>query len=278
MIEITKDQLRNYRPLNNMVLIKPTLGQKEVMIGDIKFQLDTSYEEEIHAPVTGTVVAVPYSIFMARKGFPGMWWDVDMEIEVGDYAIYDYLQATTALDPAYAQAMTCEGELYLLIPYEGIFVVRRQRWQVDLRSIPDNMTPLETIAYLKATGELPPQVSEKEFTPPERIEIIIPVNGFCLIEPIVETPDHPLLKNLQQLVGNSTEKGIVRHVSKGLIRTYLDGDGKPDTDCVKPGDVVAFDFGADLPLEYPLHSSVEGKQMFYRIQRRYINAIVREVE
>ena len=259
MLEITKEQLKNYRPLNNMVLIKPTLGQKEVKIGNMSFQLDTSYEEEIHAPVTGTVVAVPFSIFMARKGFPGMWWDVDMEIEVGDYAIYDYLQATTALDPAYAQAMTCDGDLYLLIPYEGIFVVRRK--------IPGNFEwENETTVWKDNTKG---KILRDE---------IIPVNGYCLIEPIIDTPTNPFLKDLQQLRTNSTEKGIVRHVSKGLIRTYLDGDGKMDVDNVKVGQIVSFDRGADLPLEYPLHSTIEGKQMFYRMQRRYINGLITEVE
>lgn len=231
MQNLTIQELSAYVPTNNMVLVKPSRGENEYLLPNgFKFFIDVQFEQEIHAPVTGTIISVPKNIYPGDFIQPGMQWDIDMEAQVNDYCVYSYLSATVALDPTSGQMIVCEGELYLLIPYEEIFVVRR----------------------------------EKE---------IIPVNGYNLVKPIADAPASIFIET-ESSKGPSTVFGKVAYLSKSLIRRYVDGDGQPDTDNIKVGDIVTFDIGADLPVEYNLHASIDNKKMYYRIQRRNISGIL----
>ena len=247
MQKLTTEELSAYEPTNNMVLVKPSRGENEYILPNgFKFFIDVQFEKEIHAPVTGTIISVPKNIYPGDFVQPGMQWDIDMEAQVNDYCVYSYLSATVALDPSFGQMIVCNGDLYLLIPYEEIFVVRRSGWTRVFKN--QDFRIYETH--------------------------IIPINGYNLVEPVEDAPTSIFLET-ESSKGPSTVFGKVAYLSKSLIRRYVDGDGQPDTENIKVGDIVTFDIGADLPVEYNLHASIDNKKMYYRIQRRNISGIIK---
>jgi len=254
MIIVTKQELNIFAPVANMVLIKPNRGESEYTLpGGIKIKIDVSYNQEQHAPVTGTVVAHPKSLLVASPGIPGMWWDVDMELRKGDVVAYSYLAAMAALEKEEGRIIMCDNEPYFMIPYEECFVAKRKNKPTKL------FRPKGDIFY-------------------KNIDPIIPINGYCLVEPVTETTQlkigNTTLEQVELAKSKSAVFGKVAYTSHGLIRKYVDGDGAPDTDEVRVGDYIAFDRACDLLCEYDLHASLDGKKQFYRIQRRYIRAVV----
>lgn len=268
MITLNKTELENFVPISNWILIKPNRGEEEyILSGGMKIQIDISYNREQHAPVTGTVIAVPKTIFPASPGVVGMQWDVDMELQRGDVIAYSYLAAMGALEPHEGRIIMCEGQPYFMVPYEEVFVAKR--------------------FYLSEEAQFEVQNGKMKFSEFSDIyqsdfknPLIIPVNGYCLIEPVEESVELKIGSLIMDQVdaskNASSRYGRVVYPSKGLIRKYIDGDGHPDTDQIKTGDYIAFDRASDLLCEYDLHASLDGKKKFYRIQRRYIQAIVPE--
>lgn len=262
MIKLTKEELSRFKPVSNMILVKPNRGNDEILLGDLKLYLDISYHKEVHSPVMGTIVAVPDSL-----NPKAMQWDVDMEVRPGDVAWYSYLSAQNAIDPVMGRTILCEGEAYFMIPYEEVFVVKGERMQYE-------STPIE-----KRT-----RVGDREFGamwPVGMKEQILPVNGYCLVEPVEEIEEWKIGNLVLERPGMSEKMpssryGRVAYVSKGLVRKYNDGDGVPDEDQVSVGDYICFDVACDLIVEYDLHAKLDGKKMFYRMQRRYIHAIIPE--
>lgn len=246
MIKVTKEELALTRPVGNWVLIKPNRGNDEhLMATGQKLFLDISYHKEQHAPVVGTVIAVPEQL---KKKF--MEWEVDMELMPGDTAFYSYLAAVRALDANETNhtrhnplLIMCEGEAYFWIDYAEICVAKRHG------------------------QSLAPQ-----------IEVIIPINGYCLVEPVSEKTEMRLgnlvLEQTQMAHAHSKRYGKVAYVSNALIREYQDGDGIPDQDQVRPGDYVCFERACDQAIEFDFHASMDGKKTFFKIQRRYFNAII----
>jgi len=60
------------------------------------------------------------------------------------------------------------------------------------------------------------------------------------------------------------------------IRKYRDPAYKDFYDEIKIGDIILLRRNADIPLEYDYHASLEGKQVFYRVQRNLMFAIIDE--
>lgn len=260
-------------PVANQVIIKPNRGESEYILpSGMKLQLDISYEREMHAPVTGTVIMPPKTIFGARRDFPGLQWEVDMEIQKRDVVAYSYLAAMNAMEVEEGKIIMCDGEAHFMVPYDECFVAKRPAyWR-------NNM-------IFKAAGAAPEITMQAETLnggPPvtKFDEQIIPLNGYCLVEPVEQKTVHRLggleLESVAASIRTSAVFGRVVYASKSLIKNYLDGDGLPDVDEVRPGDYIAFDRGCDLLCEYDMHASIEGKKKFYRIQRRYMRAIVPE--
>lgn len=283
MIHLTKQELENFVPVANWVLIKPNRGETEyVLSGGIKIQIDVSYNQEQHAPVTGSVVAPPKSLLVASKGVPGMWWDVDMELRKVDVVAYSYLAAMGALEPHEGRIIMCENEPYFMIPYEECFVAKRiipKVISINMDDIPLSELSVKELLeqYEKFGDSFMQEKGIKYQEHPESISII-PINGYCLVEPVSEVAHLKIgnmdLEQVELAKKNSAVFGKVAYISRGLIRSYVDKDGNPDTDEVRIGDYIAFDKACDILCEYDIHASLEGKKQFYRIQRRYIRAVV----
>lgn len=275
MLFLTLDQFKYFSPTSNMVLVKPNRGNEEFRLPNgEKIFLDISYNKEMHAPVVGSVVALPEQIYASDavcddagnviSGNIGMQWDVDMELQVGDTVIYNYLAAMAALDHHEGKMIKCQDDVYFLIPYEECFVAKRQI------KLPSSFTTLETIEIFKKTGNVLHHHKD--------CQVIFPINGYCLVEPVEEQTQLKIgaltIDKLDAFKSSSIRYGKVVFTSDGLIRKYCDGDGNPDIDQVRPGDYICFDVACDLLCEYDLHASLDKNKLFYRMQRRYIHAII----
>lgn len=238
--ELAIAEFNKLRILNNKVLIKPKGGNDEVIIegyGGKKISLfiDTSFETEKHAPTIGEVVKIPNRLVFDRKStMRTTEFDVDMELKVGDMAIYHYLAPENCI--MRKEYVVVDKQIYFIVNYDQIFCAKRG-------------------------------------------DEVVMVNGYILVEPVVEdvfksslliTPD--TLKDK-----NSPVEGIVRYIGTP-VRNYLyEKDIQENADEPKVGDTIMFTQDSDIPLQYDLHASLDGKKKFFRMQRKDIFGIVETV-
>lgn len=112
--------------------------------------------------------------------------------------------------------------------------------------------------------------------------VIIPVNGYCLVEPC-ENPAWARLQERMKLLGleavqlnnkNNTDVvyGIARYVGKPVME-YIGGRTDKGVD-VNPGDTVVMRRISDVPVEFDMHAKLDGGKKYWRVQRRNILAII----
>lgn len=211
-----------------------------------KIYIDPNYEPEKHAAVTGHVIATPLLIY-SKSRYDSMPWDTDMELEVGDYVIFYYLAAVNAFrkeDPKWLKDE--DGNLYVFVKYDNFYVAKRRV---------NNISPLE-------------------------VDEIIPLNGYCIIEPVINEEYQKLEKKYNELELEvpkhlmkkfSYKYGIVKYLGKPN-RSYRTADN--DGGDLKVGDKVIMRRIADIPLEYEYHATFDGRKKYFRVQRRHIMATV----
>jgi len=266
MINLTLEQLSTIKVYPNMVLVKPTQGNEEITLpGGNKIFLDTSFNKEVHTPVTGIVINAPKELFYDTKiEMSNMPWRVVPEIKNGDYVVFNYLASMACLDEDLCRMFLCQGEPYFLVRYDEIFCVKRK---MSERSLVDmlNCCEISIYEYLK--------------TKENDMNMILPVNGYLLVEPIVEEEQEYFLAGRKLETpefgtNNSATLGKIAHRSLELIQQYYDSNDLPDETIfsLNPGDLIVFDTACDLPVEYPLHSTVEGNKIYFRMQRRHVVA------
>ncbi|MCK4823444.1 hypothetical protein KA005_47270 [bacterium] len=112
---------------------------------------------------------------------------------------------------------------------------------------------------------------------------IIPINGYCLVEPI---PD----RYIQSLHERADTAGLIlagmnEKNNKRVVYGKVAYTGKPNkryfdtiyTDNevnISPGDEVVMRKISDIPAEYEYHAKMDGGRKLYRVQRRDIFGIV----
>lgn len=112
--------------------------------------------------------------------------------------------------------------------------------------------------------------------------VIIPINGYCLVEPC----ENPYIKELEErmlklnLVLPKLNRPSNTDVVYGKIRYF----GRPNEEYpdgssdeaigINYGDTVIMRKITDVPLEYDLHAKIDGGKKYWRVQRRKIFAIV----
>jgi len=134
------DSRHNIHPGTNRVLVKIPRGNTTIELCGMKLDIDISFDPGRHVDVYGEVAAVPDGLHYKKirnSLFRGsMTHKVqNMELEVGDKIYFLYFAAIMALgymadftkmpyheDNAY---FICKDEVYILIPYESIFVAVR---------------------------------------------------------------------------------------------------------------------------------------------------------
>jgi hypothetical protein len=203
--------------------------------------IDTSFEPEKHATVTGEVIALPSRLIYTGKPNIGMPWKTPMEVQKGDRVVVYYLSILNALRKESYKAVVEGDDKYVFIQYQNIYALVRENR-------------------------------------------IIPVNGYCLIEP-VENPEWTRLKYRMSKIDlvpvkltdkSNTEVvyGKVKYCGTP-IDEYVDGYTDKGVN-VSPGDIIVMRKISDLPLEYDLHAKIDGGKKYWRVQRRKIFAVYAE--
>jgi len=122
---LTQEEFNRLRILTNFVAIRPYEGNDEIeMPSGVKLYIDTTFEPQKHAGVVGEVMKVPEKlVFQPGKGMGTLQYDTDMELKVGDKAFYHYLVPENCIEAS--RFLEVEDEVYLLVPYDEIFLAER---------------------------------------------------------------------------------------------------------------------------------------------------------
>lgn len=198
----------------------------------------TNWEADI-CEVAAKVYKLPERLYFNKKDINhSMPWDYDYEIGIdlaeGDEAWYSPLESRNAV------TVVCEGKGYKLIPFQDLWVAKRESW------------------VNKWAGT--------------KKEVIIPLNGYVIIEPVFKINDSPLAVEKKGEMDKT--KGIVRFCGKPN-RAYIN-EGYVDFQDLQEGDKVLFNPGTPLiPLERQKYNAhFIGEELFFVVQRRRIAMVL----
>ena len=110
-----------------------------------------------------------------------------------------------------------------------------------------------------------------------RGEQVIPLNGYCLCEPVYadEYPELIPMKFKHLIVDQHTRlANLVRVKYLAEPNTKYQEKVYSDDISIQVGDLVRTDKHCDIPLEYDLYRSFDEKNEIYRIQRRNMTAVI----
>lgn len=234
--------LQDFRPIANRVLVKidSRFTDHIKLTDDLTLAIDTSFEPEKHTTTYGTIAAVPDSLSYGSEQHH-MPWDTRIETAVGDTVYFTWDAIVVAFGKVKPGVVQVEGDpaIYVIMKYSQL-----------------------TLAV--------------------RDEQIIMLNGYCLIEEvkIVDLPKHLVgeeMKSFLALPGTMAKKvsaKLGKVVAIGSSNLAYDGDRHYDDPSVKVGQLVMFESFANIPIQYNLHADLIGKKILYKIQRRYLVAII----
>lgn len=249
--EISRDNLdRGYIPQNYVMVEAELTAEGKKTKGGIIFghsedlvydDETTSWEADI-CEVAAKVYKLPERLYY-NEDDPNhsMPWDCDYEIGidlmVGDEVFFPPLESRNAI------TLQCEGKGYKLIPFQDLWVAKREIW------------------VNKWEGK--------------KKEVVIPLNGYVIIEPIYKTNDSPLAVDKKGELDKT--RGTVRFVGKPN-RAYLNKSHSDFLD-LRGGDTVLFNAGTPLvPLERQKYNAhFLGDELFFVVQRRRIAMVLEKV-
>jgi len=227
----------------NHILVKPFLKSTDTIdILGIDIWIDKTYEKEKHAATTGSVVSVCDDLYFSMVRESGMAEKscrFDTTVEVETGdKIYFHYLSVQSARKEGKLFKAKDGEYYMFLKYDESFCVKRG-------------------------------------------DSIIMTNGWILLEPIVASEKFmskyvhiPDMQNQKE----SIKFAKVAHVGN-KIKNYLeDSDAYDFDEEINPGDIIAYDRHSNIPLQYSLHSDIEGSQNFLRMQRNDICAVVTDSE
>lgn len=227
------------RTFENHVLIKLDPENQSIKTkSGFELFIDTTFDPEKHAQVSGTVYGLPSELRYYGEPNKGMPWKTNMELRCGDKVIVYYLSIVNALRPEIQKYFT-EGEnKYVFIPYDKVFVKYGEGW----------ITPIN--GYCLIEPALDPWVQkEKDRLAKINIELV----------------------RLEEKSNTHVCFGKVKYIGEP-IREYVD-DGMTDEGVdVKVGDMVVLKKISDIPLQYDLHQKVYDGKKLWKVQRRQILA------
>lgn len=141
------EMIKNLTIPHTYVLVKMMRSNDEIFIGDFKAWLNTNFEQEKHQSVFGEVVKVPENLFFlgsadqARYNPKCMPWECEMELQVGDKVVIDYIEAQTAMGEGHNNKANPrflvdysrqDKEWYCFIPYQHCLVAVRDEEIIPL--------------------------------------------------------------------------------------------------------------------------------------------------
>lgn len=106
--------------LNNLVAIRPFPSDEIRLKDGKKLYLDIRFEEYLNAKTAGEVIAVPEKLTFNPDGVVTLDWETDMELQVGDVVVYNYLAVKNAIDMG-----NVFGDGVVAISYDKIYTAIR---------------------------------------------------------------------------------------------------------------------------------------------------------
>jgi hypothetical protein len=120
------------RTINNMVAIKPFPADEIRLKSGEKLYLDVRFEEYLNAKTAGEVIAVPDKLHYDTDAtsYNSIDWDTDMELQVGDVVIYNYLAVKNSLHMGHF----IDKDI-ICIPYDKIYVAIRNQNVIPINGV-----------------------------------------------------------------------------------------------------------------------------------------------
>lgn len=176
------------RTINNLVAIKPLPADEIRLTNGKVLYLDTRFEEYLNAKTAGIVVGLPEKLkFSADLENVSMPWITDVELQIGDRVVFNYLAEKNAKGLGYVME---DG--VICIPYEQIYVAMRDNDIVCINGCiivePDD-EPIDTFLAV------PEMAKEKSKTTGTVVYAGVPNKGYRndVIEKGFTSPDEPIL-------------------------------------------------------------------------------------
>jgi hypothetical protein len=227
------------RTFGNFVMIKLDKENTSIKLKDgFELYVDTTFEPEKHATVTGIVQGLPSRLEYSGKPNIGMAWKTDMELRFGDHVIMYYLSVVNALKKEHRRYVLQGEDRYVFIPYENIYAVYGEGF----------IKPINGYILVEPCDD--PALLKREAT----------LRSLGL-EPV----------RLKTKSNSNVVFGKVKYMG-APNQSYVD-DGMTDEGVnVNIGDILIMRRVSDIPLQYDLHAKIDGGAKYYRVQRRSIFA------
>lgn len=251
-MKFTKEQITKMRALTNFVLIRLfSLNEEIETKGGLKLQVDTSYNTFDHVPISGEVVSAPTQLVFGRYSDGrvrdnSMEWKTVPELKKGDVVYFEHLASIQALgrkidvikDPHEVNEKYMvdeDGDTYIFIEYKDIHTAIRGNK-------------------------------------------IIPINGYVLCEPVELEESEKLEAKFvhipEQFLPKESRKYMrVAHIGRPNDR-YIEDKFTDSNSELSEGDVVLVYKFNHVPFEQSLHRHFSKDKKFFRVQGRYIKAIL----
>lgn len=126
LTKISKQELSSLRMANNKVLVEITEtneGRKTksgIILGvntDILYGAGEESNVADQASIHGAIHAIPDKLFFDRDSEDGMPWETELEVEVGDEIIFDYL------DGLNCDEIEVDDRIFKILDYSSLYVV-----------------------------------------------------------------------------------------------------------------------------------------------------------
>lgn len=210
--------------------------------------LDTSFDQEIHRPIVGKVVAIPDDVPMEFGK-----WETDVELKVGDEVILRRIAVGAAMAH---EKYVMDKDFIICIHYTDIVLAKR---------------------FIRRVGfDEQVEPGENQVVSQGGLYDVIMLNGYLLVEPEVEKLE-TFLFIPDAFKKESAMFGTIKFMgSPNKKYQALDGSYIPDTDFdISVGERIMFFRVGNIPLEYDIHRTFAGKNKgFFRMQRNNILAVV----
>ena len=149
MINLTKEELGNFTPTNNMVLLEPVIDTSKVTFGEMELKLDTSFHPENHVRVINRIVSLPKCLkfSMNVNKYRSMEWETEMELKYGDIVWINYLAGLKATQ------IQVDEKYYILLPYSQIYLAKREKEIKTFKKIKETVLMLNGYVIVESIKE-----------------------------------------------------------------------------------------------------------------------------
>jgi hypothetical protein len=118
-ITMTPQDLQNFRPQANHVLLKQHSDNTIIKFNDTSLTIDPNWKPEFHVDRVFTVVALPASLTIDKSEY-SMNWITDIQLKVGDRVWINYLHSIKPI-----MRIECQGDKYIVLHYQFIYLTVR---------------------------------------------------------------------------------------------------------------------------------------------------------